>query len=52
MQSRSRTLQCADGDEAETFAAGWCEDLWEGEDGLRWVGDGVVEDEEGAGERF
>ena len=25
------------------------EDLWEGADGLRWVGDAVVEDDDGAG---
>jgi hypothetical protein len=25
------------------------EDLWEGGDGLRWVGDGGVEDEDGSG---
>ena len=28
---------------------GCCEDLGEGADGLRWVGDAVVEDEEGGG---
>lgn len=27
---------------------GCCEDLWEGADGLRWVGDAVVEDDDGA----
>ena len=28
---------------------GGCEDLWEGADGSRWVGDAVVEDDDGAG---
>ena len=34
------------------FAVGCCEDLGEGADGLRWVGDAVVEDDDGAGRDF
>jgi hypothetical protein len=37
------------GDEAEAFAVGCCEDLWEGADGSLWVGDAVVEGDDGAG---
>ena len=44
-------LQSTYGDYAESFAVGCCEDLGEGADGLRWVGDAVVEDDDGAGGR-
>ena len=50
--TRSRVGGCfqgADGDDAEAFAVGCGEDLWEGLDGAGWVGDAVVEDDDGAG---
>jgi hypothetical protein len=42
-------LQDADRDEAEVFAVGGGQDLWEGLEGAGWVGDAVVEDDDGSG---
>jgi len=44
-----RPLKCSDGHDAEAFAVGCGEDLWEGLDGAGGVGDAVVEDDYGAG---
>jgi len=46
---RGRRFRSSYRDDAEAFAAGCCQDLWEGLEGVGWVGDAVVEDDYGSG---